>query len=208
MIGLFKTSLAGPPLRSVVRAFSRLSCVLVPIAIAAVGTMVVWVSFGLIFNYTHSAPFGIYREIADPSSTPHDPAPYVFFCPDVRWPRMLGQPNYRVPMRTCPDGFSPLIKPVIAWPGDTVEISVSGVIVNGQPLPNTATINRDSTGRQLHPFPAGTYRVQKGELWVVSSFSPRSFDSRYFGPIPLRSVHSWIRPLLVERSYHATTNPN
>jgi conjugative transfer signal peptidase TraF len=111
-------------------------------------------------------------------------------------------------MRTCPDGFSPLIKPVIAWPGDTVEISASGVIVNGQPLPNTATINRDSTGRQLHPFPAGTYRVLKGELWVVSSFSPRSFDSRYFGPIPLRSVHSWIRPLLVERSYHATNNPN
>ena len=90
MIGLFKTGLAGPPLRSAVRAFSRLSCVLVPIAVAAVGTMVAWVSFGLIFNYTHSAPFGIYREIADPSSTPHDPAPYVFFCPDVRWPSDVG----------------------------------------------------------------------------------------------------------------------
>ena len=48
-------------------------------------------------------------------------------------------------MRTCPDGFSPLIKPVIAWPGDTVEISASGIVVNGQPLPNTATISRDST---------------------------------------------------------------
>jgi len=78
MIGLFKIGLAGRPLRSAVRAFSRLSCVLVPIAFAAVGTMVAWISFGLIFNYTHSAPFGIYREIADPSITPHDPAPYVF----------------------------------------------------------------------------------------------------------------------------------
>jgi type IV secretory pathway protease TraF len=84
MIGPFKTALARPLLRSVVRSFSRLSCVLVPIAVAAIGTMGAWVSFGLIFNYTHSAPFGIYREIADPSSTPHDPAPYVFFCPDVR----------------------------------------------------------------------------------------------------------------------------
>jgi len=170
--------------------------------------MFAWVGFGVIFNYTHSVPFGIYREIANPASTPRNPAPYVFFCPDVRWPRMLGQPNYRDPMRTCPDGFSPLIKPVVAWPGDTVEISAAGIIVNGQPLPNTATINHDSTGRQLHPFPAGTYHVQKDELWVVSSFSPRSFDSRYFGPIPLRSVHSWIRPLLVERSYHPTNNPN
>ena len=203
MIGL-----SSPRLCSCVRAFSRLSCVFVPIAVAAVATMFTWVGFGLIFNYTHSVPFGIYREIADPASTPHTPAPYVFFCPDVRWPSMNGQPNYRDPMRTCPDGFSPLIKPVVAWPGDIVETSAAGIVVNGQPLPNTATISRDSTGRQLHPFPAGKYRVQKDELWVISSFSPRSFDSRYFGPIPLRSVHSWIRPLLVERSYHPTNNPN
>ena len=203
MIGL-----SSPSLRLFVRTFSRLSCVLVPVAVAAVCTMIAWVSFGLIFNYTHSVPFGIYRAIAGPPSTPHNPAPYVFFCPDVRWPSMKGQPNYRDPMRTCPDGFSPLIKPVVAWPGDTVETSAAGIVVNGQLLPNTATISRDSTGRQLHPFPPGTHHVQKDELWVVSSFSPRSFDSRYFGPIPFRSVHGWIRPLLVERSYHPTANPN
>ena len=203
MIGL-----SSPRLCSCVRAFSRLSCVFVPIAVAAVATMFAWVGFGLIFNYTHSVPFGIYREIAAPAGTPRNPAPYVFFCPDVRWPSMKGQPNYRDPMRTCPDGFSPLIKPVVAWPGDMVETSAAGIVVNGQPLPNTATISCDSTGRQLHPFPAGKYRVQKDELWVVSSFSPRSFDSRYFGPIPLKSVHSWIRPLLVERSYYPTNNPN
>jgi conjugative transfer signal peptidase TraF len=202
------TGLYSPCLRSAVRAFSRLSCVVVPIGIAALGTMFAWVGFGLVFNYTHSSPFGIYREIADPESTPHNPATYVFFCPDVRWPTMKGQPNYRDPMRTCPDGFSPLIKPVVAWPGDAVEVSAAGIIVNGQPLPNTATINGDSRGQQLYPYPAGTYRVQADELWVVSSFSPRSFDSRYFGPIPLRSVHSWIRPLLVESSYHPTANPN
>jgi conjugative transfer signal peptidase TraF len=203
MIGLYSLRL-----RSCVRAFSRLSCFFVSIAVAAVATMFTWVGFGLIFNYTHSVPFGIYREIADPASTPHNPAPYVFFCPDVRWPSMKDQPNYRDPMRTCPDGYSPLIKPVVAWPGDTVEISAIGIVVNGQPMPNTATINRDSTGRQLHPFPPGTYRVQADQLWVISTFSPRSFDSRYFGPIPLRSVHSWIRPLLVERLYHPTANPN
>jgi conjugative transfer signal peptidase TraF len=203
MIGLFKSRL-----RLFVRAFSRLSFVLVPVAVAAICMMIVWVSFGLVFNYTHSVPFGIYRGISDPVRTPHNPAPYVFFCPDVRWPSMQGQPNYRDPMRTCPDGFSPLIKPVVTWPGDTVKISVAGIAVNGQPIPNTTAISRDSKGHELHPFPAGIYRAQKDELWVVSSFSPRSFDSRYFGPIPLRSVRSWVRPLLVERSYHATGNTN
>jgi conjugative transfer signal peptidase TraF len=170
--------------------------------------MIAWVYFGIVFNYTHSVPFGLYREIAETARTPHNPAPYVFFCPDVRWPSMKGQPNYRDPMRTCPDGFSPLIKPVVAWPGDTVETSAGGIVVNGQLLSNSATIDRDSKGRQLHAFPRGTYHVQKDELWVVSSFSPRSFDSRYFGPVPLRSVRSWIRPLIVERSYHGTGNPN
>ena len=54
MIGL-----SSQRLRSCVRAFSRLSCVFVPIAVAAVATMFAWVGFGLIFNYTHSVPFGI-----------------------------------------------------------------------------------------------------------------------------------------------------
>ena len=89
MIGL-----SSQRLRSGVRALSRLSCVLVPIAVVAVATMFAWVGFGLIFNYTHSVPFGIYREIADPASTPHNPAPYVFFCPDVRWQSMKGQLTY------------------------------------------------------------------------------------------------------------------
>jgi conjugative transfer signal peptidase TraF len=203
MTGLFKRRL-----RFCIRTVSHLSCVLVPVALVAICAMFVWIGFGLVFNYTHSAPFGIYYEISAPETTPQQPAPYVFFCPDVRWPSMKDQPNYRDPMRTCPDGFSPFIKPVVAWPGDTVEASAAGIAVNGQMLPNTATIDHDSTGRKIHPFPAGKYRVRDGELWVVSSFSPRSFDSRYFGPIPLRSVHRWVRPLLVEHSYHPTASRN
>lgn len=166
------------------------------------------VRFGLVFNYTHSAPFGLYYRISSPAQAPHKPAPFVFFCPDVRWPAMKDQPNFRNPMRTCPDGFAPLIKPVVAWPGDTVEVSAAGIFVDGQPLPHTATMDRDSSGRLIHPFPAGRYVVQENQLWVVSSFSPRSFDSRYFGPIPLKSVRSWIRPLLVERYYRASANPH
>ena len=37
-------------------------------------------------------------------------------------------------MRTCPDGFSPLIKPVVAWPGDLVSVSANAIRVNGRPL--------------------------------------------------------------------------
>jgi conjugative transfer signal peptidase TraF len=206
-----KVSMTGPfshLVSSGLLTLSRQRNIVVASAAAFVFAALTAIRFGLVFNYTHSAPFGMYREIPEPASMPRHPAPYVFFCPDVRWPAMKGQPNYRTPMRTCPDGFAPLIKPVIAWPGDTVETSAGGVAVNGHLLPHTATMDRDSSRRQILPFPAGKYLVQKNQLWVASSFSPRSFDSRYFGPIPLNSVRSWIRPLLVERSYHPSSDSN
>ena len=199
MIGLFRNSLPR-----FLRAVARLRCIFVLIGALAIVTMILWTGFGIVFNYTHSAPFGLYRAQFDSEVAIHSPAPYVFFCPDRRWPSMQGEPNYRDPMRTCPDGFSPLIKPVVAWPGDLVTVSASGISVNGHLLRNSEPIVRDSKGQQLCPFATGEYHVGPKELWVVSSFSPRSFDSRYFGPIPLKSVHSWLRPLIVERTYRPT----
>jgi conjugative transfer signal peptidase TraF len=196
VIGLFKHRLA-----SILRAIAALRVAFMPLGALAIVTIFLWTGFGVVFNYTHSAPFGLYREQFDSEATIHSPAPYVFFCPDRRWPQMLGEPNYRDPARTCPDGFSPLIKPVVAWPGDLVSVSTVGISVNGRLLKNSAPIVRDSKGEHLRPFAVGEYRVGPKELWVVSSFSPRSFDSRYFGPIPLKSVHRWLRPLLVERTY-------
>ena len=192
MTGLFSSILHLP----------RISLAALAVAGSAFGVMFAGVNLGLVFNYTHSAPFGLYMEIATPTEARREPPPYIFFCPDVRWPSMNNEPNYRSPMRTCPDGFSPLIKPVIAWPGDTVQTSPQGITVNGVLLAHTVSLNHDSQGRIVHPFAYGTYRVQPGQLWAVSSFSPRSFDSRYFGPVPLRSVHLWIRPLLVEKKHH------
>jgi conjugative transfer signal peptidase TraF len=197
VIGLFKRCITR-----ILRWVASLRVVFVSLGALAIAVMLLWTGFGVVFNYTHSAPFGLYREQFDSEAAIHGPAPYVFFCPDRRWSSMHGEPNYRDPMRTCPDGFSPLIKPVVAWPGDLVSVSANGISVNGQMLKNSAPIERDSKGQQLHTFAAGEYRVGPKELWVVSSFSPRSFDSRYFGPIPLKSVHSWLRPLLVERAYH------
>lgn len=200
MIGPFKRCLVAS-----FRVVVRLHCVFVAIGALAIITMFLWIGFGVVFNYTHSAPFGLYREQYDSEAAIHDPAPYVFFCPDRRWPSLEGEPNYRAPMRTCPDGFSPLIKPVVAWPGDLVSVSAIGISVNGHLLKNSASIDRDSKGKQLRPFAPGEYRVGPKELWVVSSFSPRSFDSRYFGPIPLKSVLSWLRPLLVEHTHNSAS---
>ncbi len=42
---------------------------------------------------------------------------------------MQGEPNYSDPMLTCPEGFLPLIKHVVAWPGDVKEYSRFGEYV-------------------------------------------------------------------------------
>lgn len=192
MIGLFNSSIRLPG-RNIAWAAAG----------SALALMLTGVNLGIVFNDTHSAPFGLYIKTATSHEATQQGAPYVFFCPDVRWPSMRGQPNYRSPMWTCPDGFSPLIKPVVAWPGDIVETSPEGLSVNGVFLPHTMPLDHDSKGRLIHPYPYGSYRVAAGELWTVSSFSPRSFDSRYFGPIPIRSVRLWLRPLLVEKKYRS-----
>ena len=75
-----------------------------------------------------------------------------------------------------------LMKCIATQPGDTVEISIRGFSVNGNALPNSAPMNIGTEGLRLQHWPFGKYRVQTGTVWVISSYSCRSFDSRYFGP--------------------------
>lgn len=201
MIGRFEAlkSARGKRLRTLCFSLTIAAIALLSVLVAAIG-------YGFVFNCTHSAPFGLYKEIGSSPAIPHEPTPYAFFCPDNRWPFMRDQPNYRSPMWTCPDGYAPLIKPVVAWAGDTVQNSREGIAVNGHLIPNTLPIDHDSRGREIHPYPFGTYFVEPDHVWVVSSFSPRSFDSRYFGPIPIRCVRAWVRPFWVEKSHRLQLN--
>jgi len=43
--------------------------------------------------------------------------------------------------------------------------------------------DRDSDGQFLAHYPFGQYIVASGSVWVASTYHPRSFNSRYFGPI-------------------------
>src|SRR5436309_1012112 len=83
-----------------------------------------------------------------------------------------------------PGGFSryeQMLKRLVAVGGDTVSIDAEGVTVNGQRLPNTAPLSQDGAGRPLPVCRLQGYRLQAGEVLVLSDYSPLSFDSRYFG---------------------------
>src|SRR5207244_1643347 len=72
--------------------------------------------------------------------------------------------------------------------GVTVTVSPAGIVVNGAAVPNTRTLASDRKGRRLPLLPAGRWVVEPGTVWIVSSYSRYSFDSRYFGAIGARTV--------------------
>lgn len=110
--------------------------------------------------------------------------------------RMALQRGY-VGLGDCPGGAEPLLKPIAAIPGDVVQVTADGISVNGTPIPNAAPLSRDGDGRSLPAMPRGEYVVPPGSVWLLSSYSRDSFDGRYFGRIPMASIQSAARPVLV-----------
>ena len=104
-----------------------------------------------------------------------------------------------IPAGTCSGGLAPLLKPAAAVSGDVVMVSAAGLAVNGRPVANGTPLLRDSAGRALRAVPAGTYPVAPGKIWLLSGHDPRSFDSRYFGPVPAAAVQGVAHPLWVLR---------
>lgn len=154
-----------------------------------IGMLQVFDLVGLRINTTPSLPVGLYVRTSDPA------AGLVEFCPDSSYGKLALEREYRA-SGSCADGGAPLLKPTIAKFGDVVDVSVAGLAVNGRRIPNTAAVTSDIKGRPLAAWPKGRYLVARGQVWVASSFNSRSFDSRYFGPVPVAAIHDRVRPLL------------
>ena len=144
---------------------------------------------GLRFNATSLMPIGLWRMV--PNDVRLRRGDVVVVCPPDTALLQMGQERGYIPPGNCPGGS--------AVGGDVVAVSPAGVVVNDRPIPNTAQLSRDSVGRPLKPISAGAYRVARGELWLLSGHDPRSFDSRYFGPVPQANVQGVALPLMVLR---------
>jgi len=100
------------------------------------------------------------------------------------------------PLSECPEHAAPIGKLLLALPGDEVEINPDFISINGQRFAHSATAVRDSGGRSLPRVPVGNFRVSPGSVWLFGFNDPRSFDSRYYGAVPLSSIQSAAIPLL------------
>lgn len=151
-------------------------------------------SAGFWINTTDSMPMGLWRQAPHLAARPGD---VVLLCLPATPATELAQTRGYIAPGPCPTGQEILLKPIAAGAGDVVTVSPSGVTVNGRGIANSAQLARDSRGRPLPDYPAGTYRVPAGKIWLVSPHNPRSFDSRYFGPVPASLVRSTVRPVWV-----------
>ena len=146
---------------------------------------------GLRLNLTGSLPVGLY--LASRAAPVRGALVLACLPPEVA--AFARERGYVPRGGACPGGVVPVGKPVLAISGDTVTVTPTGLLVNGAPVPNSQALASDRKGRPLPRLAVGRYVVGPGRLWVLSSYSRSSFDSRYFGPVEAGQVRASVRRL-------------
>jgi conjugative transfer signal peptidase TraF len=171
----------------------RMAAALVVGLIALAGPVALGRLFRLRITLTDSAaPAGIYRLI---KGVPVGRGELVAVCVPAAIARS-GLARGYLRKGDCPAGAEPVAKVIGAVAGDVVKVEPGWVAVNSVTFPNSRTAARDSAERPLDHVAWGTRRVAPGEVWLFGFNDPRSWDARYFGPVPLASVRGVLRPVL------------
>ena len=169
--------------RTHIQVFGVLLCIPVALFAAVYGA-------GLRINWTPSYPLGLWRIV--PLSRPIHVGDRIFICPpDTETFRQALARGY-LRRGLCPGWLSPLIKTVAALPGQRVEIGRT-VTIDGHELPHSTLQPVDGSGRALTSAADGI--VPPGMVFLHSPYRG-SYDSRYFGPVPVAGVLGLAQPVL------------
>lgn len=160
-------------------------------ALPSLGLVAAAYAFGVRLNLSPSIAPGLYRV----TNGPIERGATVIVCLPPALSAVARSRGY-ISAGSCPDGNAPIGKRIAAVAGDTVVVAPSALSVNGRRLPNTRRLSTDHRGERLPHVPDGRYLVPLGQVWLVSTYSARSFDSRYFGPLPLGTVVNRVRPII------------
>jgi len=138
---------------------------------------------GFTVNVSASMPYWIWREA---SSLPVERGRVVSFCPTLNQTQQEANSASWLSKADCLDGLMPVLKFIAAVAGDKVLVSAEGISVNGELLQNSSRDNSALLRNGL--VLEGSYSVETGQLWLVSSYNSSSLDSRYYGPITSSQV--------------------
>ena len=154
-------------------------------AIGVVVTSLMRVPVKFIWNASASTPIGLYS-----LHRPHTlhVGDLVSVMPPASLARFMVERGY------IGDGV-PLLKHVAALPGQTVCRQGVVVFVDGTALGGALT--HDRGGRPL-PVWQGCQRIVLGQIFLMNRSVRDSFDGRYFGPLPVRSVIGRATPIYTD----------
>ena len=135
----------------------------------------------IVWNASASAPIGLW--LVHPGTPPRVGVMVLAKTPMIV--RRLAAERHYIPLTV------PLIKRIVAGPGDTVCASGFRISIDGR---SAATRMRaDRRGRPL-PWWNGCERLNAGRLFLLNA-RPDSFDSRYFGPVERSEILGTVTPL-------------
>lgn len=145
---------------------------------------VVFWHLGYRVNLTPSLPVGLYRL----ANGPLQRGQTVVFCLDDPEFIQLARERKYLAAGSCPSGLRPLLKAINGVAGDTIRRHGDLIMVNNQVLAHTKILGMDSQGRTMPPshLPSGV--IPPGKALLLSQHHDGSFDSRYFGLVPIVSL--------------------
>lgn len=128
---------------------------------------------GLRINPTPSLPKGIYRLTPEHTSYDLIKGDFVSFCLDGEFADMAKERGY-LQAGSCENGLRPLLKRLAGLPGEHIDAAT------------LAIRTQDSQGRPI-PSVLASGIIPSGMALVLADHEG-SFDSRYFGLVPLEAL--------------------
>lgn len=179
---------------------SRFRARIVLAGFAAVGlTALAWAAFvqplpRLIYNPSDSVPVGWYR--VQPLDHSAASLPRPLSVGSIILTRLPAEAAALAAQRGYLPSRIPLLKRVGAVAPQHVCVFDALVWIDGVPV--AAVLHADRLGRPL-PFWPHCRRLEPGELFLLSTTNPASFDSRYFGPVSASAVIGIAHPVWLEK---------
>jgi conjugative transfer signal peptidase TraF len=163
---------------------TRSACVIATYVSALAATAAIFINpqKKLIWNASASAPIGLYRI---ERALHVDVTDLVVLMPPDDVARFMDERRY------LPKGL-PLLKRVLALSG--TKVCRQGNAITAYDMVHGAALERDTRGRPL-PVWQGCITIGKDQAFFMNWDSPDSFDSRYFGALPLTFVVGRAIPL-------------
>ncbi len=153
--------------------------------------------FHMRFNFTPSMPIGLYYQVSHPGKLQRGQTV------EVCLPRIIGEQGLQrgyLNKGSCAGGFEPVIKELIAAPGDAVQITQEGISVN-QIFYYAPFIKFDMNGQPMSSYSIKTIK-STNQYWLYGANDPEySWDSRFYGGVDRANIQGVIRPFVTTQTF-------